>query len=425
MTLVGFPYESETRLVLRGFDGHLYEGAVQWDGSWRQFRDIGGRASTRPHVVRVADDNLPWPHGGIPATTAAVPAGIYLFFCDAIGTTECLWLSAGGWMPFVPFGAAQVARPIHVPFEDGSAVASTGQPLGFVSQAGWLGRTAAGQIQATAAWWQEHVLRRFVSYTALNTMPWTTVGPPMDGDPIGLTFTAVDPLDPAPPTKFAFARLPGGTIMVASLLQLAPAAAPSWTVFGSGDGGDAALLQLWERFDDADLLHAVMVDPQHYLAHRAGGFAAEQPRAPPDALDQPAGPDRVRGPLQAGASGAGAPGETMTAGQKQAWRPTSCLPAAKVSCSLSCSSPASSTVHGGTRRTVTCAGGRRWMCGNAERRTLNPRVRRSSPGRCTRSDLAFLLHSQCRRRWRLHSGLTRRVRGHGRAIVPGHRLGLR
>ena len=423
--LVGFPYESETRLVLRGFDGHLYEGAVQWDGSWRQFRDIGGRASTRPHVVRVADDNLPWPHGGIPATTAAVPAGIYLFFCDAIGTTECLWLSAGGWMPFVPFGAAQVARPIHVPFEDGSAVASTGQPLGFVSQAGWLGRTAAGQIQATAAWWQEHVLRGFVSYTALNTMPWTTVGPPMDGDPIGLTFTAVDPLDPAPPTTFAFARLPGGTIMVASLLQLAPAAAPSWTVFGSGDGGDAALLQLWERFDDADLLHAVMVDPQHYLAHRAGGFAAEQPRAPPDALDQPAGPDRVRGPLQAGASGAGAPGETMTAGQKQAWRPTSCLPAAKVTCSLSCSSPASSTVHGGTRRTVTCAGGRRWMCGNAERRTLNPRVRRSSPGRCTRSDLAFLLHSQCRRRWRLHSGLTRRVRGHGRAIVPGHRLGLR
>jgi hypothetical protein len=44
-------------------------------------------------------------------------------------------------------------------------------------------------------------------------------------------------------------------------------------------------------------------------------------------------------------------------------------------CSLRCSSPASSTVHGGTRRPVTCTGGRRWTCGNAEQRTLNPQIR--------------------------------------------------
>jgi hypothetical protein len=32
-------------------------------------------------------------------------------------------------------------------------------------------------------------------------------------------------------------------------------------------------------------------------------------------------------------------------------------------------------VHGGTRRAVTCIGGRRWTCGNTGQRTLNPRVR--------------------------------------------------
>jgi hypothetical protein len=50
-----------------------------------------------------------------------------------------------------------------------------------------------------------------------------------------------------------------------------------------------------------------------------------------------------------------------------------------LSCSLSCSSPASSTVHRGLRRTVTCIGGRWWTCGNAEQRTLNPWVRCSGP----------------------------------------------
>src|SRR5216684_301367 len=43
--------------------------------------------------------------------------------------------------------------------------------------------------------------------------------------------------------------------------------------------------------------------------------------------------------------------------------------AARPSRSLSCSSPASSTVYGGSRSTVTCAGGRRWMCGNVGQRT--------------------------------------------------------
>jgi hypothetical protein len=289
--LAGFSHESETRLVLRGFDGHFYEGAVQWDGSWRPFRDIGGRAFTRPHVVRVAADDLPWPHGGIPVTTAAVPAGIYLFSLDGSGMTGCLRLGAGDWAPFTPFGAGRVSRPIHVPGGDGFPVAPVGQALGLVSQAGWLGRTAAGQIQAHAAWWQEHVLPGLVSYTALDTMPWTTVGPPLTGDPIGLTFTAVDPLDPLPPTTYAFARLPGGTIVVAPLFRLAPAAAPDWTAFGSGDNGDVALLQLWERFDDADLLHVVLVDPAHHLAHRAGGFAAEQPRLRP--MPSSGGPGRI------------------------------------------------------------------------------------------------------------------------------------
>jgi len=44
-------------------------------------------------------------------------------------------------------------------------------------------------------------------------------------------------------------------------------------------------------------------------------------------------------------------------------------------CSFSCSSPASSTVHGGSYRPVTCMGGRRWTCGNTEQRTLNPQIR--------------------------------------------------
>src|SRR5215469_13980807 len=70
------------------------------------------------------------------------------------------------------------------------------------------------------------------------------------------------------------------------------------------------------------------------------------------------------------------------------------------SCSSSCSSPASSTVHRGPRRPVTCTGGRRWTCGYAEQRTLNPRVRGSSPWRRTRdfpgqSPLASRAAVQC------------------------------
>jgi len=61
------------------------------------------------------------------------------------------------------------------------------------------------------------------------------------------------------------------------------------------------------------------------------------------------------------------------------------------SCSLSCSSPRSSAVHGGTRTTVTCTGIRRWTFGYAEQRTLNPRVRGSSPWRRTRTDLGLYL----------------------------------
>ncbi len=51
------------------------------------------------------------------------------------------------------------------------------------------------------------------------------------------------------------------------------------------------------------------------------------------------------------------------------------LPRSRPRCSFSCSSPASSTVHGGSPRTVTCTDGHQWTCGNAEQRTLNPCVR--------------------------------------------------
>src|SRR5262249_46682910 len=55
-------------------------------------------------------------------------------------------------------------------------------------------------------------------------------------------------------------------------------------------------------------------------------------------------------------------------------RPSRSVRAGSLTCSLSCSSPASSTVHGGTRRAVTCIGRRWWTCGNAGQRTLDPRV---------------------------------------------------
>src|SRR5215467_327227 len=45
----------------------------------------------------------------------------------------------------------------------------------------------------------------------------------------------------------------------------------------------------------------------------------------------------------------------------------------RLSCSLSCSSPASSTVHGGTHRTVTSMGGLWWTCRERKQRTLNLR----------------------------------------------------
>jgi hypothetical protein len=60
---------------------------------------------------------------------------------------------------------------------------------------------------------------------------------------------------------------------------------------------------------------------------------------------------------------------------------------ARLSCSLSCSSPASSTVHGGARRAVTCMDGRWWTCGNAEQRTLNPLGVSSGPARPPCADL--------------------------------------
>ena len=73
-----------------------------------------------------------------------------------------------------------------------------------------------------------------------------------------------------------------------------------------------------------------------------------------------------------------AAGETQLSLVLSSWRATPDS-GGSLSCSLRCSSPASSTVHGGTRRAVTCTGGRWWTCGNAEQRTLNPRVHVLSP----------------------------------------------
>jgi hypothetical protein len=66
-------------------------------------------------------------------------------------------------------------------------------------------------------------------------------------------------------------------------------------------------------------------------------------------------------------------------------------------CSLSCSSPTSGAVRRSPHKRVTCASGRRRTASESGQRTLNPRVRGSSPWRRTRPDLVlylFWLHSR-------------------------------
>jgi hypothetical protein len=57
-------------------------------------------------------------------------------------------------------------------------------------------------------------------------------------------------------------------------------------------------------------------------------------------------------------------------------------------CSLSCSSPTSGAVRRSPHKRVTCASGRLRTASESGQRTLNPRVRGSSPWRRTRPELA-------------------------------------
>jgi hypothetical protein len=286
---------NETRFLVRGTDNHLYEGAVALDGTWRPWRDLGGTMQSRPHVAEVVSDMIPKPLNAF-GPNFAVAGGRYLCSLGTDGKTWARRLGGGDWEPWVHFpdGNAQIERPVLVTWPLGFASVHPGFPVQQGAQAGWIGRTAGGNVQASASWWQEVVLSGYVSYTALQTMPWTTLAPTVYADPVGLIMW--EPLDPndrtAPaisPTTWLFSKLSGGSLVSVALNELAPAPAAglTWNFFDSPIAGDPALLVVWERFDDAPLFHVVDIDTSGRLRSRSGGtFAAPtriqpQPSLPP------------------------------------------------------------------------------------------------------------------------------------------------
>jgi hypothetical protein len=286
-------HASETRILHRGTNDHLYEGAILVNGSWRPWRDLGGTMASRPHVALVAENALPKPANAF-GPDAAIPAGRYVCTLGTDGSTWSRRLGSTEWGPWVRFadGNARVMRPLHVTWPLGFPFVRQGFPVAQGSQAGWIGRTTGGEIQAYALWWQEHVNPGYVSYVALDAMLWTTIAPSVASDPIGITMLEpffVGAYSPTPinPITWAFARYSGRLLFV-GLQLLAPAAnSLGWSDFGSEIQGDPAVLVLWERFDDAELLHVLLVDFFGRLRTRCGGYEPERQRTRPQPSSLP------------------------------------------------------------------------------------------------------------------------------------------
>jgi hypothetical protein len=286
-------HNNETRvLVCNSNDLHLFELAIQFDGSKRPWRDLGGQLVSGPYIAEVAEDALPKPPNAL-GSNFGVPAGRYLCGLNKDNLLACRRIGDSDWEPWVLFwdGNATIRRPLFVTWPLGLPSIPNTLSVSEVSQAGWIGRTPAGEFQISIAFWLDVVKPNFVSFTALNTTPWTTlnmVGP--STDPIGLTM--YEPSYPGSnlmvPTTWAFSRLADGTVVVAQLQQLVAAPPPGWNGFAPSADGDPALLILWERYESVPLFHVALVDQNtNHLMMTAGGTNAApvrirpQPSSPP------------------------------------------------------------------------------------------------------------------------------------------------
>jgi Repeat of unknown function (DUF346) len=287
--ITGIKEGNQSRFLVRGTDNHLYEGVVAIDNSWQGWRDLGGNMTTPPHIAVVDVDALPKPPNAL-GPNVAIAAGAYVCALNTSGTTSSRRFARGAtdWEAWTPFadGNARIAKPLYVTWPLGFASVGGAINVGEVSQAGWVGRTATGDLQVFALWWQEAIEPGFVSYTNLGGMPWTTIPtfvPGIVNDPVGIImlepFGGSVPIEPA---TWAFARQADGLLMFSEIDTLAPAHAYGWGAFGGYRAmGDPALLILWERYEDVQLLHAVFVNDAGQLVSRSGTYEAEPVRVRP------------------------------------------------------------------------------------------------------------------------------------------------
>ena len=280
---------SQSRFLVRGTDNHLYEGVVALDNSWQGWRDLGGNLSTPPHIVSVDVDALPKPQNAF-GPNEAVAAGAYVCALDSAGMTSSRRLGPGAtdWDAWAGFadGNARIAKPLYVTWPLGFPAVEGNITVPEVSQAGWVGRTSTGELQVFGQWWQLVVEQGFASYINLGEMPWTTIQtfiPGLATDPVGIIM--LEPLDasvPMEPTTWAFARQADGLLMFTGINSLAPAHTYTWDAFGGyRSQGDPALLILWERYEDIQLLHAVFVSDSGQLVARSGSYQPEPVRVRP------------------------------------------------------------------------------------------------------------------------------------------------
>jgi hypothetical protein len=281
-------HNSESRILVRGTNDALWEGVVAADDSWRWWRSLGGVMRSPPHVARVLADALPKPANAL-GPAVGIPAGTYLCTLGTDGRTYAQrWGTADweGWTPFAD-GSARIARPLHVTWPLGLPFVHQGYPVAEGSQAGWFGHTVTGDEQSYVLWWGEHISSGYVSFVSLDSSGWQThplsTVPPIATHPVGISM--LEPFDeglpPTVPTMWAFGRKPDGLLMFTGLSTLAPVGKIDWRFFGAPAQGDPALVVMWERFEDAELLHVASIDTNGALQVRSGGHQPQPARIQP------------------------------------------------------------------------------------------------------------------------------------------------
>jgi len=288
-----------TRIMVRGPDDLPYETVVFADGT----SDVTGwsdptgamRISSAPHILVIDTDELPAPDPSL-SPRVAIEAGYYLFALNPAGQTVMTKLvdSQPGDPPPNDFfawqlfdGQPQIRRPINFTWPLGFPEVYVGNAVSRASQAGWIGSTVSGDVEAMAMYWQDFDAK-FARGTSFVKTPWTKFPAPwlgLTGDIAGLTM--FEPLGGLPteppnePTLWLFARQPDGLLLITPFQQLAPGTVLNWQFFGGPTDGEPALLIMWERFEDTSLFHVVIVTADGRLEARRGGTFPESQRIRP------------------------------------------------------------------------------------------------------------------------------------------------